>query len=113
MSLLIVTVIFGLFIAYFATQNALPVPVTLAENTLTIPLYFIVVGSLLVGLLLAWIISLTGSLSSFFTIHGKDKAIKEAKTEILELTKKVHELELENTRLKAISGESSVDDKSL
>jgi len=45
-------------------------------------------------------------------IHGKESAIKDANKQISELTKKVHQLELENERLKAESGHPS-DDKSL
>ena len=45
-------------------------------------------------------------------IHGKDSAIKEANKQVAELTKRVHQLELENERLKGESGHPS-DDKSM
>lgn len=114
MLVLIVTVIFGLGIAYFATQNTTTITIKLAGYTLTdLPLYVMVVGSLLVGLLFAWIINLVSSISSSLTIHGKDKTIKEAKKTIADLTKKVHELELENTQLKAEYHHKSSDENSL
>ncbi len=102
MSVLIIIVIFGLAIAYFATQNTTGVTIRLAQYTWTqVPLYIVTVGSLLIGVFIAWIISLVDVISSTLTIHGKESAIKEAKKTIADLTKQVHHLELENTQLKA------------
>ncbi|GEM_PF-359122 len=98
---LILTVIFGLGIAYFATQNTNGVTITLANIPLRgVPLYMIVVGSLLIGLFTSWIISLADGISSMLTIHGKDTAIKKAESAITDLKTELHMLELENARLK-------------
>jgi uncharacterized integral membrane protein len=112
MPVLIVTVIFGSIIAYFATQNTTLISVRFINYSLTVPLYFIVIGSLFIGLVVSWIISMVDSVSSSLTIHGKESKLNEAKKETAELTKRIHELELENTKLKAKNGDSSPDDKS-
>lgn len=110
---LIVLFIIGIGVAFFATQNTQTVYVTLANYNLRgIPLYIIVLGSLLLGFVVSWIISLVDVISSALKIHGKESTIKNANKQISELTKKVHQLELENERLKAESGHPD-DDKSL
>lgn len=111
---LVLTAIFGLVIAFFATQNTNVVSVKFLQYSLSsIPLYFIIIGSLVVGIFLAWILSLAGSISSLLTLHGKESRLKEAKKEVADLTKQIHKLELENERLKAENGITTNDDKSL
>lgn len=111
---LIITGIFGLIIAFFATQNTNIVSVKFLQYSLSsIPLYFVVIGSLVVGIFLTWILSLVGSISSLLTLRGKESKLKEAQRENTDLVKQIHKLELENERLKAESGISNADDKSL
>lgn len=99
---LIVLVIFGIGVAFFATENTQVVSITLARYPFTgIPLYLIVLGSLLLGFVVSWLISLVDVISSALKIHGKDSAIKDGNKQIVELNKKLRELELENERLKA------------
>ena len=110
---LIVLFIFGIGVAFFATQNTQAISLNFANYSLTsIPVYIIVLVSLLLGFAVSWIISLVDVISSAFKIHGKESTIKNDNKQISELTKKVHQLELENERLKGESGHPS-DDKSL
>ena len=110
---LIILVIFGIGVAFFATQNTQAISITVANYPLTgIPLYLIVLGSLLLGFLVSWILSFFDVISSALKIHRKESTIKDANKQISELTKRVHQLELENERLKAESGHPR-DDKSL
>jgi hypothetical protein len=51
-------------------------------------------------------------ISNGFAMKGKEKVIKDYRKESADLTKKVHQLELENTRLKAETN-AVVDEKSL
>lgn len=98
---LIVLVIFGLGMAYFATQNTMPTIVYIANYRLAnIPMYLIVIGSLLLGMFISWIVSIADSFSSNLTIHGKDSTIKAADRTIDELQEEKHELEVENARLR-------------
>ncbi|MBI2029066.1 DUF1049 domain-containing protein [Candidatus Gottesmanbacteria bacterium] len=113
MATLIITVLFGLVIAYFATQNTGRISLNFLNYQLPgIPAYIVIIGALLVGLFLSWIISLVNNISTGFTIRGKESKIKDYKKENAELTKRIHQLELENTRIKAETN-SSGDDKSL
>jgi uncharacterized membrane protein YciS (DUF1049 family) len=110
---LIVLFIFGIGVAFFATQNTQAISITLANYPLTgIPLYLIVLVSLLLGFVVSWIISSVDVIASALKMHGKENTIKNANKQISELTKRVHQLELENERLKGESGHPR-DDKSL
>lgn len=99
MFLLIATIIFASVIAFFATQNAGPVDLRLSTLQLTgIPLYWIVLGSVLITLVFSWIMLLIDSISSSFALHGRDNAVKKLKKDNEVLVKKVHQLEVENAR---------------
>jgi uncharacterized membrane protein YciS (DUF1049 family) len=107
---LIVLVVFGIGVAFFATQNTQTISITLASYPLNgIPLYLIVLVSLLLGFVVSWIISFVDVISSALKIHGKESTIKNANKQISELTKRAHQLELENEKLKAESGHPSND----
>ena len=101
MWVLLVAVIFGGAIAYFGMQNISPVTIRLKEYVWDdVPLYLVIVGSLFVGLFIAWILYFARSVSSTLTIYGKDRAMKKAKHTVADLEHRVQELEAENARLK-------------
>ncbi len=113
MATLIITVLFGLVIAFFATQNTAVISLKFLNYQIPgIPTYIVVVGTLLVGLFLSWIISFVNDIATGFTMRGKDSKIKDYGKENTELLKLNHQLELENTRLKAET-DAPLDDKSL
>jgi len=100
MLVLFVAVIFGLAIGYFATQNTTPVTIRVAQYAWEdVPLYLVAVGSLLIGLFIAWILYIARTVSSTVTIYGKDHQVKKAKQTAAVLEDRVHELETENARL--------------
>jgi uncharacterized integral membrane protein len=102
MLVLIVGVIVGLAMAYFATQNTTPVTVRIAQYALEeVPLYLVVMGSLFVGLLISWILYLARAVSSRLTIYGKDHEVRSARRTAANLETRVQELEAENAQLKA------------
>jgi uncharacterized integral membrane protein len=99
---LLIAVIFGAGVGYFATQNTIPVTLQFGAYAIEeIPLYLVVVGSLLIGLFIAWIIYLARSVSSTITIHGKDNEVRRARHTIAQMEARVRELEVENTRLRS------------
>ncbi|MBI4039116.1 DUF1049 domain-containing protein [Candidatus Daviesbacteria bacterium] len=113
MEVIILGVIVGLGIGYFATQNTNLISLYIGPYAIpNIPLYLVVISTLLIGLLLAWIFYLVNSFSSKITLYGKENKIKADEKTIAELTKEIHKLELENTRLREKSGEEE-DVKSL
>jgi uncharacterized integral membrane protein len=106
--ILIIAVIAGIGIAYFAMQNPATISITLASyHFFNIPLFMLVAGSLLFGLLIAWIISLFGSLGNSFLFHKQKNRIEKDNQIIHDLENKIHNLELENVRLKEKSSDRS------
>lgn len=98
---LIVAILFGLSITYFAFQNAVGVPVTfIGYQLLDIPLYLVVVISVLSGIVMAWFISTIEGLSNHMTLRKKDHIINNDRKEMESLQKKVQDLEVENTKLR-------------
>lgn len=100
MSTLIVMVLTGLVFAYFATQNTTGVLVNLAGSIYSLPVYVIVLGSLLVGLLISGFINVVDGLSSMFEIHNRDTKIKQKEHTVDELSRRIRDLEMENAKLK-------------
>ena len=76
-----------------------------------IPLFYVIAASLIIGLLLSYLFSRWESIASFFKIRCKNSEIKKDKDEILELTKRVHQLELENEKIKNGSKDSKPTDQ--
>jgi uncharacterized integral membrane protein len=98
---LLIAVVFGLGIGYFATQNTIPVTIRLADYALEeVPLYLVVIGSLLVGLFIAWILYVAQSVSARLTLYGRDKAVRNSRRTVAELEQRIHDLEIDNARLR-------------
>lgn len=100
MASLIVLIIFGLGVAYFAIQNTGNVHILFDNYVLTsIPLYVVVIGSLLLGVFISWLISFIDTFSTLFTLYRKDTAIKKYQQTIDKLEKENHDMEVEIARL--------------
>lgn len=101
MLILILLLVVGSILVYISKFNFVPVSVNLGFYTFSnIPLFYVIASSMVIGLALSYLIYLVKSISISFTIRGKDKEIKKNKEEVLELTKSVHHLELENEKQK-------------
>lgn len=110
---LIIVLVSGIIFAIFATQNTQFVSVSFMNYQLTsVPLYGVVLGAILFGIFVSWLISMVDTISSYLTILGKNKTITSVKKESTDLAKRVHQLEIENERLKT-ELHMSGDDKSL
>lgn len=106
---LLITLLFAVGIAYFATQNTNGVSLTITNYTFkNISLYLIVLGSVFLGIFLSFFIHLFDVISSHFVLRGKDQTIQEAKKEIETLQEENHELEKEVARLKGKTDEPFV-----
>ena len=105
---------FGLLFGYFATLITGLVSVNFGTITIpNIPLYLLVLVSLGVGILFASLFYAFKSLGTRFFLGRKEGELSHAKKDIADLTKQVHQLELENTKLRTKLGEESGDDDSL
>jgi uncharacterized integral membrane protein len=111
---LVITVLLGLGFALFATQNTTPVSIYVGSNTFAdIPLYLVILLSILLPLLISGFIYLLRSLSSSLTLSEKEEDIKKTKQELAEITKQAHKLEIENTKLRAELGKGDEDEDAI
>jgi len=98
---IIILLLAGSAFAYISKDNLSPVTLNVAHYTFAnIPLFYVIVGSLLVGLVLSYIVQIFGRIATAFVLRGNRQEMKSSQDEILELTKRVHQLELENEQLK-------------
>jgi len=98
---LIVMLALGLLLGVFAIQNNNPVTVYYGGYTLSnLPLYVVMIGSMLIGVALSWILSLFGWASTTMQLSGKDRAIKQYSNDASQLAHRVEELEKENADLR-------------
>ena len=98
---LILMVLFGLAIAYFALQNTGVTHVTFFNYPISgVPMYLVVIISMLFGIFVSWIISLVDAVSTTFVLRGRESALKGAQRTIEDLKEKAHKLEIENASLK-------------
>lgn len=103
----IFTIIFAILVAYFATQNTTQVMINIPTYSREVPVYLVVLVSLLIGFVFAWILHLMNATVSFFAILGKNNAIKKEKKANSQLEKKVQDLEIEKTKLEAEKNSTS------
>lgn len=98
---IILLILTGSVFAFISKDNLTPVSLRVAGQTFSgIPLFYVIMGSLLIGLVFSYLLQVLASISNSFVIRGKKKEIETGKMEILELTKRIHQLELENEKIK-------------
>jgi|SRR5579859_1066951 len=108
MLILILFLIVGSILAYISKNNLELVSVHIGSYVVSnVPLFYVIIGSLLIGLVFSYIIYIIHSISASLALRSKDHEIKKNKDEVLELTKRVHQLELENEKLKRSFGSGS------
>lgn len=98
---LVIAIILGLIFAFFAGQNTNGVSLNLfSYQFLNVPLYLVVLSSLLLGVIISYLINLIEGVSSALILHGKNQTIHQTQTTVNKLETRVKELELENARLR-------------
>jgi biopolymer transport protein ExbB/TolQ len=98
---LILIVLVGLGIALFSQQNNQAVPLVIGNFFFpAVPVYMIVIFSLLFGLFVAWILSVMDFFSHSLLLRRKDGVINSAEKRVTELEDRVHKLETENAELR-------------
>ena len=96
MFILILLLILGSGFVYISRYNFMPVSVNLGFYQFTnVPLFYVITISVLLGLVIAYLFQLAKGLSTALTLRSKDQELKKNQEKILELTKRVHQLELE------------------
>jgi len=105
MLIIILSLAVGSLLVYISKFNFQPVTVNLGFYVFKgVPLFYVIMASLLVGLILSYLAYLINAISNSFVLRGKDGEIKKNKGEVLELTKRVHQLEIKNEKLGKDSG---------
>lgn len=99
--MLLVTAFFGFIFALFATQNTSPASIAAGPWKLNnVPVYWIVLGSLLGGLFISWVINFFESVAAGLALSRKEKELKRSTQSVNELNQKIQFLEVENAQLK-------------
>ena len=91
---ILLAVIFGLGVGYFATENTTPVALRFGDFVIeNVPLYLVAVGSILAGLVIAWIFYLTRQVAGSMTMAGKARDTSTIERNMADLNYRVRELE--------------------
>lgn len=99
-TLILLLIISGIMV-YLAQNNLMLVTLNLGTYVFTdIPLFYVIISSLLAGLVLSYLVHLINAIFISFNMRSKDNKIKHDESEIVDLTKRIHQLELENEKLK-------------
>jgi hypothetical protein len=101
MLVLILLLVVGSILVYISKFNFMLVTVNLGIYIISnVPLFYVIIASVVFGLILSYLVYLFHSISTSFIIRSKDHEIKKNKDEVLDLTKQIHQLELENEKIK-------------
>jgi uncharacterized integral membrane protein len=111
---LILFIAFGILFSFFATLNTSSVAVYFGIYTInSVPIYLLVLLSVALGTVFASIFYFVKTISYKLTIGQKNKELSLLNKEITQITKELHEMEIENAKLKTKSGDKSTDDDSI
>lgn len=98
---IILTLVVSLLVAFLATSNATLVTLHLGTTTLAdIPLFFVVLTSIIIGTLVAGVVNIINLVKSKLTIYGQKGALKKSYKTMGELQQRVDQLESENSTLR-------------
>lgn len=102
MASLLLAVIIGTGFAIVATQNTTNVVIHLGNYTWShIPLYAVAIGSLFIGLAIAFLLHIFDWAASSLNLHRKELRAHKAESTVADLQTRIHELEEQNTDLRA------------
>ncbi len=104
MIILLITIILGLVFAYFATLNTKWVEIKFDSYIFPLPLYIVILGSMLLGIVIATIIHFIDSFSNYLAFRRKENLLKELKKTVAELIERVHMLEIREERREQENG---------
>lgn len=109
MLILILFLVIGAVMVYLAQNNLTPVTLHLGTYVFSdLPLFYIIIASLLVGLGLGYFVYLINSFFTSLSLRRKDSKITQDKSDIVDLTKRIHQLEIENAKLKGPVDENAL-----
>lgn len=107
MIILLITILLSLLFAYFATLNTGWVEIKIDSYIIPLPLYIVILGSMLTGIVISTIIHFIDSFSNYLVIRRKENILKELKKTVAELIKRVHQLEIREERRELENGQTN------
>lgn len=106
MLILFLAIVISIIFSIFATQNTGLITLYFYNFSLpNIPIYIVILASVLSAFLVSLFVQLIKNLSSGFKISSQQSKIKTLKKELAEVTKELHKMELENAKFKNELGE--------
>lgn len=106
MLILFLAIVLSIVFSIFATQNTGLVTLYFYNYSLpNIPIYIVILASILSAFVISLTVQALKSLSSGFTISNQKSRINVLKRELAEVTKDLHKMELENAKFKNELGE--------
>lgn len=106
-SMVIVVLVFTLF----AIDNTAPVPMRLMTFVVEVPLALAIIMPLGIALLFFSLFHFGTLRKAELVIHDLEDNVENAQKQLLEVTKRTHELEIENRKQKIRLGEDTEDDE--
>lgn len=114
MKIFVSMVIVVLLFTLFAIENTATVPMRLMTFLVEVPLAIAIIMPLGIALLFFSLFHFGTMNRAELVIHDLEDNVENAQKQLLEVTKRAHELEIENRKLKIRLGEDTeVDDLSL
>jgi len=101
MSTLLLAILLGIGLAYFAIQNTNSVNIAFAGTVFSgIPLYLLTLGALFAGILISWLFNLADWFSASMKLKARDNQLQETHRNLEDLRHQLSKLEGENTNLR-------------
>ncbi len=98
---LILTLVLSLLISFLFTLDASPTTLHLGTTTISeIPLFYVVLASIIIGVLLASVTTIVTMIKAKLTIFAKNSDLKKSYETVEQLQEKIDKLEEEKTTLK-------------
>jgi uncharacterized integral membrane protein len=114
MKIFVTTIIIVLFFVLFAVDNTTIVPLKLVTLSFGIPLSLAIIVPLGLGLLFFALFHLGRQARTDLVIRDLEDNVESAQKQVLDITKRTHQLEIENRKLKIRLGDNpDIDDESL
>lgn len=106
MLILFLAIVLSIIFSIFATQNTGLITLYFYKFSLpNIPIYIVILASILLAFVISLIVQLLKNLTSSMTISNQKNRIKVLKRELAEVTREFHKNELENAKFKNELGE--------
>jgi len=110
MKTFVATILAVLLLTFFAASNKTVIPVTIASYSTNVPLSLALIFPIGIALLLFTLFHLRIMRKAALVIRDLEDNVEEMQKQLITMTKRAHELEIENRKLKIRFGEPEDED---